>query len=48
MMRRFAPEPSLSSPADEQALKQSALETPSDRREIYSPWQIVNLNEYEI
>lgn len=48
MMRRFAPEPSLSSPADKQALKQSATETPSDRTEMFSPWQIVLLNEDEI
>lgn len=32
MMLRFAAEPSLSSPADKQALKQSSLETPSDCR----------------
>lgn len=32
MMLRFSAEPSLSSPADKQALKQSALETPLDCR----------------
>lgn len=35
MMLRFAAEPSLPSPADKQALKQSVPETPSDCTEIY-------------